>query len=167
MHDSVAKSGPNGTPKRLPQRPLRGARPLRVHWLADCAPRRRRTPPRARTEPRICAQPIFRLVRRLQACIKKSSRTRRPPRTQGQSHSVMSRPASSFCHRHSWRVRTRVDRGRPAALLRDLRPSPGGLARRGPEINSTPLASPGTVAGLFSLRGAREIRVRSPRRFPG
>jgi hypothetical protein len=36
----------------------------------------------------------------------------------------------------------RVDLGRPAALLRDLRPSPGDLARRGPEINSTPLASP-------------------------
>jgi hypothetical protein len=36
----------------------------------------------------------------------------------------------------------RVDRGRPTALLRDLRPSPGDPARRGPEINSTPLASP-------------------------
>src|SRR6266511_1991872 len=35
-----------------------------------------------------------------------------------------------------------VDLDRPAALLRDLRPSPGDLARRGPEINSTPLASP-------------------------
>src|SRR4051812_28736347 len=51
----------------------------------------------------------------------------------------------------------RVDRGRPAALVRDLRPSPGDLARRGPEINSTPLASPGMVASLFSLQGAHEI----------
>jgi len=55
---------------------------------------------------------------------------------------------------------------RPAALLRGLRPSPGDLARRGPEINSTPLASPGTVASLFSLQGAHEIRVRPPRQFP-
>jgi hypothetical protein len=60
----------------------------------------------------------------------------------------------------------RVDRGRPAALLRDLRPSPGDPARRGPEINSTPLASPGTVASLLSLPGAHEIRVRPPRQFP-
>lgn len=60
----------------------------------------------------------------------------------------------------------RVDRGRPAALLRDLRPSPGDPARRGPEINSTPLASPGTVASLSSLQGAHEIRVRPPRQFP-
>ena len=63
-------------------------------------------------------------------------------------------------------ILSRVDRGRPAALLRDLRPSPGDLARRGPEINSTPLASPGMVASLFSLQGAHEIRVRPPRAVP-
>jgi hypothetical protein len=45
-----------------------------------------------------------------------------------------------------------------------LRPLPP--ARREPEINSTPLALPGTVASLSSLRGAHEIRVRSPRQVP-
>ncbi len=46
----------------------------------------------------------------------------------------------------------RVDRGRPAALLGDLRPSPGELARRGPEMNSTPIASPGTVRSCSHCR---------------
>jgi hypothetical protein len=41
-----------------------------------------------------------------------------------------------------------------------------GRSRRGPEINSTPLVSPGTVASLLSLPGAHEIRVRPPRHFP-
>ncbi len=59
-----------------------------------------------------------------------------------------------------------MDRGRPTALLRDLRPLPGDLAGQGPEINSSPLASPGTIASLFSLQGAHEIRVRRPRQFP-
>jgi hypothetical protein len=37
----------------------------------------------------------------------------------------------------------------------------------GPEIISPVLASSGTIAGLFSLLGAHEIRVWPPRQFPG
>src|ERR1700737_244316 len=40
------------------------------------------------------------------------------------------------------RVRHLGRASKSAALLRDLRPSPGGPARGGPEINSTLLASP-------------------------
>ena len=46
-----------------------------------------------------------------------------------------------------------------------------GLARLpglgGPEIISPVLASSGTIAGLFSLLGAHEVRVWPPRQFPG
>ena len=44
---------------------------------------------------------------------------------------------------------------------------PGCPDRVGPEIISLVLASSGTVAGLFSLLGAHEVRVWSPRQFPG
>ena len=44
---------------------------------------------------------------------------------------------------------------------------PGCPDRVGPEIISPVLASSGTVAGLFSLLGAHEVRVWSPRQFPG
>ena len=46
------------------------------------------------------------------------------------------------------------------------RPHPGRQLKGYTQINSTPLASPGTVASLFSLQGAHEIRVRPPRQFP-
>jgi hypothetical protein len=48
----------------------------------------------------------------------------------------------------------------------DLRPSPGDLARRGPEINSTPLASPGMVASLFSLQEPMRSACGRPGQFP-
>jgi hypothetical protein len=44
---------------------------------------------------------------------------------------------------------------------------PGCPDRVGPEIISPVLASSGTVAGLFSLLGAHEVRVWFPRQFPG
>ena len=45
--------------------------------------------------------------------------------------------------------------------------TPGGPEPRArAEINSPPAASSGMVASLFSLRGARQTRVRPPRQFP-
>src|SRR6266568_673957 len=45
--------------------------------------------------------------------------------------------------------------------------SSGSPDRVGPEIISPVLASSGTIAGLFSLLGAHEVRVWPPRQFPG
>jgi len=78
-----------------------------------------------------------------------------------ESNSHRPLPSSAGCPRPAQTVCVPVHRGRvdllgrvskSAALLCDLRPSPGGPARRGPEITSTLLASPGTVARMFSLR---------------
>jgi hypothetical protein len=60
----------------------------------------------------------------------------------------------------------RVDRGRLSCCAICVGPRLVTWAQEGPEINSTPLASPGTVASLFSLQGADEIRVRLPGQFP-
>jgi hypothetical protein len=49
----------------------------------------------------------------------------------------------------------------------DLPALPGCPDWGGPEIILPVLASSGTVAGLFSLLGAREVRVWPPRQFPG